>query len=117
MTKQERLKAFEMRLDGCKWIEIARALGYTSTTVKQDLQGCVLSKPYQINCVYPAIRRIITDRYDGSIRALADACGITYNAMYYTMSGKCPVSAQRKKIISNVLGIPPEEAFQREEDD
>ena len=117
MTKQERLKAFEMRLDGCKWIEIARALGYTSTTVKQDLQGCVLSKPYQINCAYPAIRRIITDRYDGSIRALADACGITYNAMYYTMSGKCIVSDQRKNKIANVLGIPPEEAFQREEDD
>ena len=117
MTKQERLKAFEMRLDGSNWSEIGRELGYTSTTVKQDLQGCILSKPYQINCVYPAIRRIITDRYDGSIRALADACGITYNAMYYTMSGKCIVSDQRKKIIANVLGIPPEEAFQREEDD
>lgn len=117
MTKHERLKAFEMRLDGSNWSEIGRELGYTSTTVKQDLQGCILSKPYQINCVYPAIRRIITDRYDGSIRALADACGITYNAMYYTMSGKCIVSDQRKKIIANVLGIPPEEAFQREEDD
>ena len=116
MTKHERLKAFEMRLDGSNWSEIGRELGYTSTTVKQDLQGCVLSKPYQINCVYPAIRRIITDRYDGSIRALADACGITYNAMYYTMSGKCIVSDQRKKIIANVLGIPPEEAFQREDD-
>ena len=117
MTKQERLKAFEMRLDGSSWSEIGRELGYTSTTVKQDLQGCVLSKPYQINCAYPAIRRIITERYDGSIRALADACGITYNAMYYTMSGKCIVSDQRKKLIANVLGIPPEEAFQREEDD
>lgn len=116
MTKQERLKAFEMRLDGSNWSEIGRELGYTSTTVKQDLQGCVLSKPYQINCAYPAIRRIITERYDGSIRALADACGITYNAMYYTMSGKCIVSDQRKKIIANVLGIPPEEAFQREDD-
>ena len=116
MTKQERLKAFEMRLDGSNWSEIGRELGYTSTTVKQDLQGCILSKPYQVNCVYPAIRRIITDRYDGSIRALADACGITYNAMYYTMSGKCIVSDQRKKIIANVLGIPPEEAFQREDD-
>ena len=116
MTKQERLKAFEMRLDGSNWSEIGRELGYTSTTVKQDLQGCVLSKPYQINCAYPAIRRIITDRYDGSIRALADACGITYNAMYYTMSGKCIVSDQRKKIIANVLGIPPDEAFQREDD-
>ena len=117
MTKHERLKAFEMRLDGSNWSEIGRAIGYSSTTVQQDLQGCVLTKPRQVNCVYPVIRRIITEDYGGSVRTFAQDCGITYNAMYYTLSGKCIVSDQRKKIIANVLGIPPEEAFQREEDD
>ena len=116
MTKQERLKAFEMRLDGYKWIEIARALGYTSTTVKQDLQGCVLSKPYQVNCVYPVIRRIITEYYGGSVRAFAQDCGITYNAMYYTLSGKCFVPPERQEVISKAIGIPPVEAFEREEE-
>lgn len=117
MTKQERLKAFEMRLDGSNWSEIGRELGYSSTTIKQDILGCVMTKPRQVTCVYPAIRRIITEEYGGSVSAFADACGISYNAMYYTLSGKCIVSDQRKKIIANVLGIPPEEAFQREEDD
>lgn len=116
MTKQERLQAFEMRLDGCKWSEIARTLGYTSTTVQQDLRACVLAKPYQVNCVYPVIRRIITEYYGGSVRAFAQDCGITYNAMYYTLSGKCDVKLERMAIISKVIGIPPEEAFRREEE-
>lgn len=30
MTKQERLKAFEMRLDGRNWSEIGRELGYSN---------------------------------------------------------------------------------------
>ena len=114
MTKQERLKAFEMRLDGSNWSEIGRALGYSSTAVKNDLQGCVLTKPRQVHCVYPVIRRIITEDYGGSVRAFAQDCGITYNAMYYTLSGKCDVKPERMAIISKVIGISPEEAFQRE---
>ena len=117
MTKQERLKAFEMRLDGSNWSEIGRELGYSSTTVKQDLLGCVMAKPRQVTCVYPAIRRIITEEYGGSVSAFADACGISYNAMYYTLSGKCFVSEERQEIISAAIGIPPAEAFVREAED
>lgn len=116
MTKQERLKAFEMRLDGENWSQIGRALGYSSGAVKQDLLGCVLTKPHQITCVYPAIRRVITEDYGGSVRALADACGISYGAMYYTLSGKCFVKPERQEIISAAIGIPASEAFTREED-
>lgn len=115
MTKQERLKAFEMRLDGCNWCQIGRALGYTSNAVKQDLVGCVLSSPRQVNCAYPVIRRIITEDYGGSVSAFAASCGLSPNAMYYTLSGKCVVSMHRQKLIANVLGIPTEEAFSMEE--
>ena len=117
MTKQERLKAFEMRLDGSNWSEIGRAIGYSSTAVQQDLQGCVLTKPRQVTCVYPAIRRIITEEYGGSVSAFADACGISYGAMYYTLSGKCFVPEERQEIISAAIGIPPAEAFVREAED
>lgn len=116
MTKQERLQAFEMRLDGSSWSEIGRALGYSSSNVQQDLKGCVLSKPRQINCVYPVIRRIIRDDYGGSIGAFADACGMTYPSMYYMLSGKCLVNPARQAAISAVLGLPPAEVFAREED-
>ena len=116
MTKQERLKAFEMRLDGKSWSEIGRAIGYSSTAVQQDLQGCVLTKPRQVHCVYPVIRRIITEDYGGSVRAFAADCGISYGAMYYTLSGKCFVPPERQEVISKAIGIPPVEAFEREEE-
>ena len=117
MTKHERLKAFEMRLDGSNWSEIGRELGYSSTTIKQDLLGCVMTKPRQVTCVYPAIRRIITEEYGGSVSACADACGISYGAMYYTLSGKCFVPEVRQEIISAAIGSPPAEAFVLETED
>lgn len=117
MTKHERLKAFEMRLDGSSWSEIGRELGYSSTAIHKDLLGCVMTKPRQVTCVYPAIRRIITEEYGGSVSAFADACGISYGAMYYTLSGKCFVPKERQEIISAAIGIPPAEAFVREAED
>lgn len=116
MTKQERLKAFEMRLDGCNWSQIARAVGYASTTVHQDLLGCVMTRPRLVNCAYPAIRQIITDQYGGSVSAFATALGMTQGAMYYTLSGKHEVSKKRKETISAAIGLPPETAFFREEE-
>ena len=117
MTRKDRIKAFELRLDGCSWREIGRVLSYSATAVQNDLQACVLTKPRPVPCVYPAIRRVIIDEYGGSIGALADACGISYNAMYYTLSGRCIAKPDRQKAISAVIGITPEEAFKREGDD
>ena len=33
MTKEERLKAFQMRLDGETWVDIGKTLGYAHNTV------------------------------------------------------------------------------------
>lgn len=117
MTKHERMQAFEMRLDGANWSQIGRALGYSSTAVKNDLLGCVMTKPRQVTCVYPAIQRIITNAYGGSVRAFADACGLTYGAMYYTLSGRYFPSPERQAAICTAIGLSPAEAFERNEED
>ena len=116
MTKQERMKAFEMRLDGCNWTQIGRALGYASTTVQQDLTGCIMAKPRQVNCVYPAIKRAIVDDYGGSVSAFADACGMSHSHATSTLAGKCPVTIRAAESISKVVGLPISEAFEREEE-
>ena len=36
--------------------------------------------------------------------------------MYYTLSGKCFVTKERQAVISKAIGIPPAEAFKREEE-
>ena len=116
MTKQERLKAFEMRLDGCNWSEIGRQLGYTSNTVREDLLSCILSSPYRVRCVYPALRSVIEARYGGSISAFAGACGISYNTMYCMLTGKREIKGEKTADICAAAGLSPSEAFQREED-
>ena len=116
MTRQERMKAFEMRLDGKSWTEIGKELGYSSSTVKQDIMGCILASPRQVNCAYPAIRRIITDEYGGSVHAFAIACDVSPNVMYYILPGKSAPKRELIEAILRVTGLSYEEAFQREED-
>ena len=115
MTKQERMTAFEMRLEGRSWREIGQALGYSHTAVYNDLQSCIVTRPRQLICIYPALRQVIEQEYDGSINAFADACGVPYNTMYLTLSGRIRPN-KRKSVICSVTGLPPEEAFRLKED-
>lgn len=116
MTKNDRLKAFSMRLEGYSWQEIGRAIGYTGNTVRQDLTACLMVTPRQVRCAYPVIRRIIEDKYDCNIKTFAAACGMSDGAMRYTLSGQNLVPKKRKDAICSVIGIPPETAFRTEED-
>lgn len=115
MTKSEIMKAFEMRLDGAGWSDIGRALCYSATTIQENLLGCVMAKQRHATCAYPAIRNVIQEQYGGSLGAFADACGVSYGCMYYMLSGKRVVPEKRQALISSVIGIPPEEAFRRED--
>ena len=87
MTNAERMRAMQMRLDGKDWQYIAAELGYSKTTVKDDLTACISFTPRQVNCVYPALKRVIIDDYGGSVYAFAQACGISPNALYSILPG------------------------------
>lgn len=115
MTKHERMVAFEMRLDGKSWREIGDALGYAHTTIYNDLSACLVTHPRTPICPYPALRRVIEEQYGGSIHSFAAACGLTYNAMYYTLTGRSKLAPARQRIICSVTGLSPDEAFQRED--
>lgn len=115
MTNPERLRAFEMRLDGASWPAIAAQLHYTPESIKRDLSACIKSVPHQIQCVYPAIRRAIADRY-GTVRAFSQQTGLSSNTLYYIFSGR--VACPSKKVADAILlatGLTYEEAFRREE--
>ena len=45
MTREERIKAFTMRIDGHNWQEIAREIGYADCTIKNDLSACIRIPP------------------------------------------------------------------------
>ena len=123
MTKQERLKAFEMRLDNCTWMQIGEALGYSHEHVRRELTACVLARPRRVNCIYPNIQRIITERYGGSVRSFAQDCGIPENTLYYILPGRGrPSKFVQQKILATTgltytEAFTPDEGMQREEDD
>lgn len=116
MTRPERLRAFELRLDGCTWAQIADEIGYSAQTVSADLQSCLATPPRVVRCCYPALRHVISTRFDNSIRAFAQHCGVRVNAMYYLLSGRSV--SPNKELVDTVLvatGLTYEEAFRREE--
>ena len=115
MTRQERMKAFEMRLDGKSWTEIGQELGYSHSTVYGDLRLCILSQKKPVPCIYPALAEIISHEYDGSITAFAERCGSSYNAMYSVLSGRTTPNSLGKAICT-VTGLSHAEAFRYREE-
>ena len=115
MTRAERLRAFEMRLDGASWSAISAEIHYAPDTIRDDLAACIRARPHQIQCCYPAIRQVIAQRY-GSVRAFAMQSGIPYNTLYYLFSGRA-VRPDRKTVDAILLatGLTDEEAFRKEE--
>lgn len=112
MTNEERLKAFEMRLNGIPWTEIGKTLGYSSSTVFSDLRSCVAATHSNGNrCVYPAIWAYISDRCSGSIREFAKQCGMPYGSVYNAITGRDTVSLKRRRHMAEVVGLPVEETF------
>lgn len=114
MTRSERLRAFEMRIDGATWKEIGAALNYEPSTVCNDITLCVHSIPKQVRCCYPAIRDVIARDY-GSIRAFADHCGLPANTLYYLFGDprRRPAAATVDAILI-ATGLTYEEAFRKE---
>lgn len=116
MTKQERLKAFEMRLDGYSWAEIASVMGYSHEHIRKELRACVVARPRRVNCIYPGLRQVIAVKYGGSVRALAQDAGIPENTLYYILPGRGRPSAFVQQKLLAATGLTYAEAFTPDED-
>lgn len=89
MTNEERRRAFDLRLRGKTWNEIAAELNYSGGSyVERDIKQCVSGRRKKIPCQYPAIQNIIVSEYYGSVPAFAEACGVNYNTMHATLVGR-----------------------------
>lgn len=114
MTYDERMKAFDMRIRGRNWGEIAAALNYAEgASVERDIRKCVSGRRKQYRCAYPALRKVISSEYFGSISAFAESCGIKYSTMYAVLLGNRKPSEKNVKKICERTRLSPEEAFRR----
>lgn len=114
MTRDERMKAFELRLDGLTWDEIADIVGYSSSNVEVDLKSCVNGRKRKSVCIYPTLRNILVREYGGSIHRFAGAVGMSYGSTYSCLTGRSSPEKNGYRICA-FLGMTPEEAFGKKE--
>jgi len=116
MTRAERMKAFEMRLDGKSWKEIAAQLGYTPNGVRMDMISAIRYTPRQVNCIYPALRAYIVAECGGSVEGFSRHCNIPESTMGNILVGRHQPNMDSTRLILKATGLTFDEAFRREED-
>ena len=112
MTREERIKAFTMRIDGHNWQEIAREIGYADSTIKNDLSACIRIPPRPPSVIYPVVRKYIVDYYGGVVKSfIMDLGGISYTQAYQMLSGRIAATRPFRESVAKRMGTTVEAAF------
>ena len=115
MTREERMQAFAMRLDGCGWAQIGQALGYEPESVAVDLKRCIQRGPRTPRIVYPAIAEYITKQCGGSVYRFACLCGLSPSALYAPLGGRRHMTKDVADAIIAATGLSRKAAFKKED--
>ena len=118
MTKEQLTKAFELRVDGLTYDEIAEHMGVSRQAVHEALHRAMDNGRVYAKCVYPGLRRWMID-HNISRRQLALALrpGVKPGWLYYKLEGRFRLSMGDVKAILKYTGMTFEEAFGEEEQD
>jgi transcriptional regulator with XRE-family HTH domain len=112
MTKQELVKAFEMKVDGFTYEEIGNHYGLSKQRIEQLLKSILVRKVTESK--YPNLSLWIFERYK-SYHAFCSSCGFTEVTFRQVMKGqKSPNMTTIKKLIE-VTGMSFEELFSEKE--
>ena len=112
MTKEQKLKMYEMRLDGYTLQEIADEFGVSRQYVDQVIpsNGRSRKKSSYDKCIYPNIKNWLMEKRI-TYTQFADLCGVDVMTMHNGITGKVTM---RKTTIDGILkatGMKYEEAF------
>lgn len=113
MTREERMRAYELRLKGNTWAQIAQALGYSENATRVDMYQSLKTVPRPVNTVYPRIERYLREHEIQSITAFARMLGVHYHTALDVLHGDRKPSKNFASLVERVTGIPGEEAFKR----
>lgn len=112
MTKDERIRAFAMRLEGAMWEDISEIIGYSPSTVREDLLDCIKRVPKQPNIPWPGLREYVNTHCQGNVKVLALTVGIKPSTMYsFCSTGK--ISEWAESCICKATGMSAESLFGR----
>ena len=112
MTKEERLEAFRLRMEGKTYEEIGAKLHYSARNVQKDLQSVVEKTAVNPNIIYPKLEEIIRTQCGGSINAFARALQVSRTDLrQFLIHGAAP-SERLLERIEAVTRLTREEALQ-----
>lgn len=112
MTKEEKVEAYAMCLDGYTYQSIADKFGVSKQYIGQIMppecgRG---ARSFLAHNYFPNLARWLSDNRC-SMRALADKIGFNYNTVLNWLSGKSEPSLYAVKQVLKVTGMTFEEAF------
>lgn len=111
MTKQEIMKAFEMRYEGYSLQEIADTIGCTRENIRSTFERIIRERKYHSqSCVYPFIAKWLQEN-GMSAKQLNELAGLNKHPqhIYSKLAGKTKFSLEDVKKIMACTGLTFEE--------
>lgn len=114
MTREEKLKAFEMKMDGYSLSEIADELGYTKQWISAMFQWVMEEKRKRPKIVYPEIDKWMKSNHYTLTTLAHQLCYTISNVSIY-LRGKHEPSKSFIESMEQLTHIDREKLFRREE--
>lgn len=112
MTREEKVKAFEMSLDGATFQEIADAFGVSRQCIEQGLTRKIWRAPKKFECVFPVLKRWLDEQRLSISRFNKAAKVCKYSdSLRRKLAGDHAFTMHEIKAILAYTGLTFEEAF------
>ena len=119
MTREQKIEAFTMRIDGYAYQEIANKMGISRQAVRDCLHESISfdsrNTRLSARCVYPNILKYMRD-HKMNPSGLANAAGLTPRGVSRILEGENLTKTSIEKILK-ITGMTYEEAFWRKENE
>lgn len=116
MTRQEKIIAFTMRIDGASYQQIGDKLGYSKQCVSDTLKRSIKEHDIRMRCVYPAVGQWMNrNRMNGS--KIAEKLCYNHSTVYQYLNGCTEPSKFFREALAKLTGISEEILFRRLSDE
>lgn len=111
MTRNDRIQAFRLRLDGLSWRQVGEVLGYDGRSVQRDVEQVVRRGQRRPKTPYAGFSSYIIRFCGGSIQEFARQCCLPYSTVYAVLTGDRAAGEETLERLLTVTGLTVEEAF------
>ena len=114
MTREQKIEAFAMRIDGYSLEQIAKKFGVTREWIRQMLYKSVSGDNYRRKYVYPEITKWM-DKNNFTQQDICKITGYKQNAISSILIGKNQPSLKFISTICDAMQMQPSIVFKRED--